>query len=201
MPNTRLEKQPLRWPGRGFTVIDLLVTMAALAIVILVAVPSSTAAIHKHQINEAARNLLSGLAEARTESIARSSTVTVCPSSNGFTCRHDDNWDLGWLVYTDGNADGQVQEFEKLLAFEAPANRIRIRAVGAVANHASFTAAGLTPNEGADSGIFVVCLSDSDVEPRIVDVGADGLTTLRPARGRTCEREETVQLTSLDTTQ
>jgi Tfp pilus assembly protein FimT len=201
MPDTRLKKQPGRWPNRGFTVLDLLVTMAALAIVILIAVPSSTAAIHKHQINEAAGNLLSGLAEARTESIARSSIVTVCPSSNGFTCRHDTNWNLGWLVYTDGNADGQVQEFEKLLAFEAPANRIRIRARGAVASRASFTAAGLTPNDEAASGIFLVCLSGSDVEPRVLDVGADGLTTLRPARGQTCESEDPVQLSSLGVAQ
>jgi type IV fimbrial biogenesis protein FimT len=201
MPNARLKKRPGRWPNRGFTVIDLLVTMAALAIVILVAVPSSKAAIHKHQITEAAGNLLSGLAEARTESIARSSTVTICPSSNGFTCRHDDNWDLGWLVYTDGNADGQVQEFEKLLAFEAPADKIRIRARGAVASRASFTAAGLTPTDQADSGIFLVCLSGSDVEPLVVDVGADGLTTLRPARGQTCESEDPIRLSSLGVTQ
>jgi len=179
-------------------VIELLATMAALAIVILVTVPGATATIQKRQVSEAAGNLLSGLEAARVESHARSSTVTVCPSSNGHTCRRDNNWDLGWLVFSDGNADGRVQEFERLQAFEAPSPRIRIYARGAVAARASFTIAGLTPDRGVSSGQFLVCLAESGAETQVVDIAADGLTTLRPIPGQTCAFEESVQLSSLD---
>ena len=67
---------------------------------------------------------------AREEAIKRSSTVRVCPSANGRFCRSDGNWDQGWLVYTDGNADGAVQEIELIQAFPAPSEQIHIVAGG-----------------------------------------------------------------------
>jgi Tfp pilus assembly protein FimT len=200
MPSTTIEQRPGDRPSRGLTAIDLLVTMAALAIVILIAVPSSTTAIRKQQMNEAASNLLSGLSAARSESVARSSTVTVCPSSNGQTCRRDSNWNLGWLVFSDGNADGGAQEFERLEAFEAPSSNVQIYAWGAVTARASFTAAGLTADQGSGSGRFLVCLIDSDAEPRVVDILADGTVLSRPALGQHCTHEESVELASIETT-
>jgi Tfp pilus assembly protein FimT len=162
--------------------------LAALAVVILVAVPTSTMAIQKYQLNRASADLLTSLTMAYDESVVRSSTVRVCPSSNGHTCRNDRNWDHGWLVFTDGNGDGAVQEFELLKAFPAPHPQVRIRADGAVESRASFTAAGLVGQNDVTQGSFLVCIADSDRAPRIVEIQADGMSAIRPAGTQSCQQ-------------
>jgi type IV fimbrial biogenesis protein FimT len=172
----------------GLTVVELLAIMAALAVIILVAVPGSSLAIQNYRMSQTAGNLLESMSLAYDQSTARSSTVRVCPSSNGDTCRQDGNWDFGWLVFSDGNADGHVQEFERLEVYPAPNPKIRIEATGAVAFGAAFNAAGLVQDreQSEQQGRFLVCFADSDTPPRVVEVDADGSSSIRPARDLTC---------------
>ena len=53
--------------GTGFTVVELMVALAALAIVILIAVPGSSAVIEKYQLRSTSNDLRNGLSLARTE--------------------------------------------------------------------------------------------------------------------------------------
>lgn len=171
---------------RGFSVIELLVAMAAVALVILVAVPGSSALIEKYRLKSASKDLLSGLAIARAESEARSSTVRVCPSSNGHTCRSDGNWNLGWLVYSDGNGDGRVQDIEVIQAFEPPNPKIHIVASGAVQSRASFTTTGLVQERDASTGEFLICHAGSGAPARKVRVDSDGWFRSIPLKDMNC---------------
>ena len=162
----------------GLTVIELLIIVAALAVVVLVAVPASSMLVERHRLKSASSDLVNGLNLARSEALRRASTVRVCPSSNGRFCRSDGDWTQGWLVYTDGNGDGAVQDIELIQSFESPTGAVQVVARGAGAKTASFTTAGLMPVEGSDSAEFVFCYPDSRVDSRTIVVDAEGWVSL-----------------------
>jgi type IV fimbrial biogenesis protein FimT len=172
----------------GFSVIDFMVALAALAIVIMVAVPTASALVEKHRLKSASGNLVSGISIARSESDVRSMVVRLCPSSNGHTCRADGNWNHGWLVYSDGNGDGAAQDIELIKVFEAPDSKIRIIAKGAVESGVSFTTAGLMQNQQTTGGEFLVCLSGSNTAPNRVSVDREGWVSSRPGEDAACTR-------------
>ena len=85
----------------GFSLPELLVTLAVAAILLLIAVPSFRDAIHRNQVSSASNALLAGLAYARTEAINRSQLVSMCPSSDGANCTPGGQaFESGWIIYT-----------------------------------------------------------------------------------------------------
>ena len=154
----------------GLSVLEMLIVLAAIAITLMISIPGSAMLLEKYRVKATYGNLLTGLELAISEAQIRSSTVRVCPSSNGHTCRSDGNWNLGWLVFTDGNDNGTVEDIELIQAFQAPHRQIRIVAKGAVETVASFTTAGLVKTSEAQTGQFNICLRNSDAPPRVVNV-------------------------------
>lgn len=169
---TRTRNQPSI--ARGMTLIEILIVLAAIAIVTLISVPGSTMVLEHYRLKSTSGDLLSGLNIAREEAIKRHSTVRVCPSSNGRFCRTDGDWGEGWLVFSDGNGDGTVQEIELIQAFGAPSEHIRIIADGAVENAASFTLAGLVNQNSYEAGEFHICHDGDQARARTIQVDADG---------------------------
>lgn len=171
----------------GLTAIELLIALSVLAIIVLVAVPGSSMVMGYYRLSTVSTELVDSLYLARNEALNRASTVRVCPSDNGKSCRLDGDWSDGWLVYTDGNADGKVQDIELLGTFEAPEKHVRIIASGAAEQVAGFTAAGLIRDNGASSAEFVLCPEDFISDPRAIVVDADGWVTLAATDRRSCE--------------
>jgi type IV fimbrial biogenesis protein FimT len=171
----------------GMTVVELLIFVAALAVVILLAVPGSSMLVEHYRLKSASASLVEGLNLARGEALKRGSAVRVCPSSNGRFCRTDGDWAQGWLVYTDGNGDGVVQEIELLQAFVAPNANVRIISKGAAETSVSFTVAGLVPANGSDSGEFVLCHARSKRDARTVLVDAEGWVSLTSGPAAACD--------------
>jgi prepilin-type N-terminal cleavage/methylation domain len=93
----------MRTPGtmRGFTLVELMVTLAVLAILTMVAVPNFRDTIRRSRVSAASNALLVDLHYARAEAINRGQLVSLCPSSNGSSCTAGGvAWEAGWLVYT-----------------------------------------------------------------------------------------------------
>jgi len=157
----------------GLSVLELMIVLAAIGIVVLVAVPGSPVLLDKYRLKVTSESFMTALETARSEANSRGIAVVLCPSSNGHTCRRDGDWSMGWLVFADGNGNGSVQDIELIQAFEASSPKILIMANGAVKDRASFTATGLIPDNGADSGQFKICLQDS-YKGTLVQVDADG---------------------------
>jgi type IV fimbrial biogenesis protein FimT len=158
----------------GLTVIELLIILAAIAIVVMISVPGSTVVLEHFRLKAASSDLVGSLNLAKEEAMLRNSTVKVCPSSNGRFCRTDGNWNHGWLVYSDGNGDGTVQEIEFIEAFDAPSQKVQIVATGAVENIASFTLSGLVPANETQEGEFHVCHAGLDSRAKVVSIDSDG---------------------------
>jgi len=90
-------------PLRGFTLIELMITLAVAAILLTVAVPSFQTLIKRNALTARTNNFIADLHFARGEAAKRGSDVSVCPSSNGTTCDTSAaNWKNGWSIIPTG---------------------------------------------------------------------------------------------------
>lgn len=83
---------------QGFTLIELIVTMAILAILLVVGVPSFRSMIEGNRIAAASNDLVTGLQLARSEAIKRGIPVVLCASSDQATCAATPVWINGWVA-------------------------------------------------------------------------------------------------------
>lgn len=87
---------------RGFTVVELMITVLVAAILIAVALPSFRGTIINSNVTQTANALLHDLNTARSEAVRRGTLVAVISNSGS------NNWSSGWYIETDGRyaADG-----------------------------------------------------------------------------------------------
>ena len=173
----------------AMTAIELLIVVAVIGLLLLVAVPGSSMLIERYRLSAASNDLARGLTLARTEAIQRGSTVRLCPSVDGRACLTDGDWSRGWLVFSDGNADGIVQDIELIEAFDGPAADVRIIGFGPVQQGASFTLSGLMGNfdeDGPAGGEFLVCHMGSSAAAKAILIDAEGWVNVIPSGTTGC---------------
>ena len=87
----------------GFTLTELIVVMAIVAILLGIGVPSYRYITTSYRISSEVNGLLGDLMYARSEAIKEGQFVTVCVTVNGKTCSGNTSWDRGWLVFSNPN--------------------------------------------------------------------------------------------------
>ena len=85
----------------GFTLIEMLITIAIAAILMGIAIPSFRYITNANRIASELNGLLGDLQLARSEAIKEGRTITVCQSNNGTSCSNTTNWQGGWIVFSD----------------------------------------------------------------------------------------------------
>lgn len=94
----------------GFTLVELLMTLAVAAVLATIAVPSFTATIRHSRAVTTVNELHTALNFARHSAITRNSYVVLCKSADGKRCNHAlPDWNSGWLVFDNLNRDAAVQ--------------------------------------------------------------------------------------------
>jgi type IV fimbrial biogenesis protein FimT len=82
----------------GFTLIELMMTIAVLAVLVTLAAPSFDSAILNGKLTSFANNFLASTRLARSEAIKRNAPVTLCRSNDGATCATSGGWEQGWII-------------------------------------------------------------------------------------------------------
>lgn len=86
----------------GFTLVELMITMAVVAIVLTVGVPGFQDMIRENRLRTQAHTFLTALSLTRSEAIKRGVRVTLCKSSDGQNCiDNDKGYEQGWIVFAD----------------------------------------------------------------------------------------------------
>ena len=76
---------------RGFTLVELMVVIAVIAVIAGIALPSFRDLTRRSQLTSAANELSAAIQAAKMESIRTNSKVELCPSTDGSTCAGS-NW-------------------------------------------------------------------------------------------------------------
>lgn len=87
--------------NRGFTLVELMITVAVLAIILSIALPSMRELIINGRVTTQTNELISSLALARSEAIRRGLDVSVC-AADGVGLAG------GWFIVPDVSCAGEV---------------------------------------------------------------------------------------------
>jgi type IV fimbrial biogenesis protein FimT len=95
---------------RGFTLIEMMVTMAIVAILAALASPSIRDLIVRNQFSNIGNEFSGSILRARNEAISRNSCSTMCMSSNvdedePSCSTTGQNWQGGWIVFLNMSCD------------------------------------------------------------------------------------------------
>ena len=106
---------PTNRNAAGVTLVELIFTLAVLAVLMSLSAPALAGLIQASQARSARGMLATSLALARMSAIARNAQISVCPSSDQASCTGGIAWQTGWIVFVDTNRDGKHDAGEQIL--------------------------------------------------------------------------------------
>ena len=168
-------------PHRGFTLIELMLTLAVAALLLAMAAPSFNRLVANHR-GAAAMNQMAGAVNfARSLAITQGGVVTLCPGRST-ECLGRDQWHRGALIFVDQNRNGILDGNERVtraLPALEPGERIYWRSFRN-RTYLQFHARGYTRWQ---NGNFLYCPPDGDPRlARMAIINPPG--RLRSARDR-----------------
>ena len=103
--------------SRGFTLLELLATIAVAATLLATGIPFLRDLVLDARMTGAVNGLVHGIHLARTEAQRDLRDVVVCRSATGATCAAAGNWASGWIVFVNEDRDDppQVDGGERVL--------------------------------------------------------------------------------------
>lgn len=182
--------------ARGFTLIELIVTVAIAALLLGIGVPSFVRTVKSNSMSSGVNAFMSDLRYARSEAVRRGGKVVMCRSEDpesatpacaaaGATVK---GWASGWLVFHDLDGDGGWSAGDTTLRVQAPLTSVDavLEGTPTAATKFKFTATGRL-NEVA-SAAKLVFGGDSYAEDlkRVVCVSAGGRARISGDGAATC---------------
>jgi len=90
---------------KGFTLLELLITVVIAGILLTVGIPALTSSVERNRVVAEMRETNNNLAYARSEAVSSNTYVTVCARASNDAC--GTNWNNGLLVFNDNSTGGR----------------------------------------------------------------------------------------------
>ncbi|WP_019626001.1 GspH/FimT family pseudopilin [Thioalkalivibrio sp. ALJT] len=154
---------------QGFTLVELMVTIAVFAVLASIAVPSFRFIIENNRVTTAANELTTAFNYARSEAVRRGLPVSVCPL--------DGAWADGWqVVRSEGCGGDLLREWTEL------PTRVTITASG-TDSYLAFDALGGRMDTAANDDDFTFTIQPKDCtggeRAREIQVGPGGRASVQ----------------------
>lgn len=157
--------------AQGFTLIELMVTIAVIALVAAVAAPSMVTLLNSNRLSSSAGELAAALQLARAEAIRRSAPVTVCGSADGATCANGAAW-ADWIVLGTNNMDAGLEVIRSgsinnnNLQVRGPAAGVVFGSAGTITAQANLSVCIPTDQPAENRRVLTVMLSGAVLTAR-----------------------------------
>lgn len=142
-------------PQRGFTLLELLITLIILSLLVAWGIPSLQSQIRQTQTRTATLSLYEAIQTTRVRAVTRNGRATL---------RARGSWDQGWELFDDLNHNGERDPGEELiLEHQTPESDIHIRGNSKVSRYISYIGTGEsrhatgTPRGGFQAGTITIC--------------------------------------------
>jgi len=154
---------------RGFSLYELLLVLTLMAVLVGIGLPSFSGVVARNRISVEINALFHAIHLAQKESIMRRQVVTICPSLDSSTCRSENDWSRGWIMFNNRDHDSPPQRdsAEPLLRVHLVDDTIMISA-----NRRTFTLR--STQKRATNGTFVVCDRAARTAPKALVVSYTG---------------------------
>jgi type IV fimbrial biogenesis protein FimT len=110
--------------AEGVTLVELMVTLAVIATVLSIGIPTFTEFLRNNRMATATNDLVSAMHLARSEALTRRLPAVVCASTNANaaepSCDGAADFGAGWLVFADANGNAQRDPGEPALNAHGP---------------------------------------------------------------------------------
>lgn len=93
---------PARQRQTGFTLVEVLATLAIVGVLSAIAAPSFSELVAKQRTRAAATDLYISLSKARSEAIKRNVSITLSPK--------DGNWAAGWQIMNPSDSTARIED-------------------------------------------------------------------------------------------
>lgn len=161
----------------GFTLLELIVTLAIGAIILSVGVPSFRGVIMDNRLVSQANQFVTSVKMARSAAVRYQRPATVCSSANFDaavpTCSSNNDWSDGWIVWVDKNRDTLITANEIISVF----GPVHTASTLSSTTSSSFTydSRGFATTGGGD---LTLCDSRTSEMGRIIKVNSVGRTNV-----------------------
>lgn len=150
--------------NKGFTLIELMITVSVLAISVAIAVPSFNYVMQSNRVSSKTNAVIGAFNLARVEAIKRGTSVIISSSDTSVV---GNNWGLGFRVWIDLDSDSVYDVGEELRVFESLPNGITLD--GANTTY-TFRSTGFL----ASSGTLNLCSDFSGLAGRQMSLALSG---------------------------
>lgn len=176
----------------GFTLIELMVTLAVMAIVLAIAVPSFASAFNTTRLSSAANEMVAALQTARMESVRRNRRGVVCLSANPDAAAPSCSTasPTGWITYLDVDSSGTYNASDVLLRVSKVRETVVVNGSALVAGQVTFRSDGLARDSAGNllKGAIDVCISTTQplLNARHVCIGGGSRVSVQSATDSAC---------------
>ncbi len=167
--------------GRGFTLMETLITLAVASIVLTAAVPAMQDFVVRNRMSTEVNAFIASLYLARNEAVKRSQDVKICPTTDNKTCNGGNIWGgidsngtpIGWMVFQDVNNNDSVDSATDALLQQNPPPPKRFLIKGDSGRpDAQFQSTGQAA--AFSNNTFVFCDMDNVAKTRKIYLSNDG---------------------------
>ncbi len=124
----------------GFTLIELMVTLAMMVIVLAIGIPAFKSLQQNSNRTARINELVAAIQLARSEAVKRGTSISIIPNTN---------WQNGWTVFTDPDKDRTLDSGETVIRTAAVTSPNYTMTSAAYANGITFDSKGAPQATGS----------------------------------------------------
>lgn len=168
---------------RGFTLIELMITIAVAAVLMALAAPSFVDFQRNSALTAAANTLTASLNSARSEAMKHGAFAMVVPESGA-------NWSQGWFVFVDKNLNQSYDAGDEVILRQpALAGYLSVSGNGTASGTAPYVlynGSGYSRDKNGGFGALTLSVQRNDVQGAKVTAETRRVIVSRTGRVRSC---------------